>query len=141
MSLKCAIQLQIPDVIDRHGSPMLLSELIKALGIKHARAHSFYRLMRILVHSCFFLKQSLPTEPECNDEERREGYVLAPASRLLLKDEPLSLRPFLLAMLDPIMMDPWQNMSKWFQNDDVRYSLSHNPLDDVLGSRRPRAKA
>nr|GEX84938.1 trans-resveratrol di-O-methyltransferase-like [Tanacetum cinerariifolium] len=26
MSLKCAIQLQIPDIIDRHGAPMLLSE-------------------------------------------------------------------------------------------------------------------
>ncbi|MFS8027868.1 putative winged helix-like DNA-binding domain superfamily [Helianthus anomalus] len=59
MLLKFAVQLQIP--INRHGSPMLLSEL----------------------------------------------------------EEPLSARHFLLPVLDPIRMDPWQHMSKWSQNDDV----------------------
>ncbi|KAI3818402.1 hypothetical protein L1987_12208 [Smallanthus sonchifolius] len=48
MSLKCAIQLEIPDIIDRHGSPMLLSELVEALAIKHERTQSVYRVMRIL---------------------------------------------------------------------------------------------
>ncbi|KAI3744116.1 hypothetical protein L1987_57192 [Smallanthus sonchifolius] len=51
MSLKCAVQLQIPDIIYRHGSPMLLSELVEALAIKPERTHFVYRLMRILVHS------------------------------------------------------------------------------------------
>ncbi|KAK1425405.1 hypothetical protein QVD17_20757 [Tagetes erecta] len=94
MSLKCAVELQIPDIIDRHGAPMSLSELVKALGIKPERTHSVYRLMRFLVHSGFFVKQSLSTAPEFNDEEQGEGYVLAPASRLLLQG-PLSIRPFL----------------------------------------------
>ncbi|KAH7844463.1 hypothetical protein Vadar_028280 [Vaccinium darrowii] len=44
--------------------------------------------------------------------------MLTPASRLLLKDESLSVRPFLLAMLDPILTKPWHNVSEWFQNDD-----------------------
>ncbi|KAI3764142.1 hypothetical protein L2E82_14145 [Cichorium intybus] len=118
MSLKCAIQLQIPDIINRHGAPMLLSELMDALSINKERGHFVYRLMRILVHSGFFVNQSISTTGDDDDEER-EGYMLAPASRLLLKEEPLSVRPFLLAMLDPILMDPWQHMSKWFQNDDV----------------------
>ncbi|KAI7734254.1 hypothetical protein M8C21_011567 [Ambrosia artemisiifolia] len=87
MSLKCAIQLQIPDIINHHGSPMLLSDVSTTFG--------------------------------GNDEEGGEGYLLTHASRLLLKEEPLSLRPFLLAMLDPLLMDPWQNLSKWFQNDDA----------------------
>ncbi|KAI7734255.1 hypothetical protein M8C21_011568, partial [Ambrosia artemisiifolia] len=119
MSLKCAVQLQIPDIIHRHGSPMLLSELVEALGIKQERTPFVYRLMRILVHSGFFVKQSVSTTFEGNDEEGGEGYLLTHASRLLLKEEPLSLRPFLLAMLDPLLMDPWQNLSKWFQNDDA----------------------
>ncbi|KAJ0444807.1 putative O-methyltransferase domain, plant methyltransferase dimerization [Helianthus annuus] len=126
MSLKCAVQLQIPDIINRHGSPMLLSELVKALGINRERTPFVYRLMRILVHSGFFVKQSVLTTPGGNDEEG-EGYFLAPSSRLLLKDEPLSLRPFLLAMLDPMLMDPWQHLSKWFQNDDV------NPVQTTYG--------
>lgn len=129
MSLKCAIQLQIPDIINRHGAPMLLSELVEALSINKERAHSVYRLMRILVHSGFFVKQSLSTTGDDEDEEEREGYLLAPASRFLLKEEPLSIRPFLLAMLDPILMDPWQHMSTWFQNDDV------NPFHTAHGRK------
>ncbi|KAI3768167.1 hypothetical protein L2E82_18623 [Cichorium intybus] len=118
MSLKCAIELQIPDIIDRHGAPMLLPELVEALSINKERTPFVYRLMRILVHSGFFVKQSISTTTG-NEEEEREGYLLAPASQLLLKKEPFSIRPLLLFMLDPILMDPWQHMSKWFQNNDV----------------------
>ncbi|KAK1412125.1 hypothetical protein QVD17_33121 [Tagetes erecta] len=114
MSLKCAMELQIPDIIDRHGSPMLLSELVEALGVKQERTQFVCRLMRVLVHSGFFVKQSVSTTRGAD-----EGYLLAPASRLLLNEDPLSIRPFVLAMLHPIMMDPWQDMSKWFQNDDL----------------------
>ncbi|KAI3703716.1 hypothetical protein L1987_73910 [Smallanthus sonchifolius] len=119
MSLKCAIQLQIPDIINRHGSPMLLSELVEALTIKKERFQFVYWLMRVLVHSGFFVKQSISTTRGSYDEEEGEGYLLAPSSQLLLMEHPLSLRPYLLALLDPILMDPWQDMSKWFQNDDV----------------------
>ncbi|KAI3719734.1 hypothetical protein L6452_20638 [Arctium lappa] len=117
MSLKCAVQLQIPDIIHRHGAPMSFSELVEALSINKERSHFIYRLMRILVHSGFFLKQTLSIINEGDGEEEKEVYLLAPASRLLLKEEPLSIRPFLLAMLDPMLMNPWQHLSKWFQND------------------------
>ncbi|KAM0047959.1 putative trans-resveratrol di-O-methyltransferase [Helianthus debilis subsp. tardiflorus] len=119
MSLKCAVQLQIPDIISHHGSPMLLSELVEALNINQEKTLFVYRLMRILFHSSFFVKHSVLTTPRGNDEEGGEGYLLTPASRLLLKEETPSVRPFLLAMLDPMLMDPWQHLSKWFQNDDV----------------------
>ncbi|KAJ9563676.1 hypothetical protein OSB04_008836 [Centaurea solstitialis] len=118
MSLKCAIQLQIPDIIHRHGVPMLLSELVEALSINKERSHFVYRLMRILVHSGFFLKQTVSMTKGDGEGEEKEVYLLAPASRLLLKEETLSMRPFLLAMLDPILVDPWQHMSKWLQNDE-----------------------
>ncbi|XP_071735797.1 trans-resveratrol di-O-methyltransferase-like [Rutidosis leptorrhynchoides] len=114
MLLKCAIQLQIPDIINSHGAPMLLSELVQALSIKPEKTHFVYRLMRLLVHLGFFITKSAST----NDEEEKEGYLLAPVSRLLLKDEPLSIRPFLLAFIDLMIMDPMQNMSTWFQNDN-----------------------
>ncbi|KAI3767414.1 hypothetical protein L2E82_17513 [Cichorium intybus] len=119
MSLKCAIELNIPDIINSHGAPMLLSELVEALSINKERAHAVHRLIRILVHSGFFVKQCISTSTGDEDEEEREGYLLAPVCRILLKEEPVSMRPFLLAMLDPILMDPFQHMSKWFQNDDI----------------------
>ncbi|KAH0702838.1 hypothetical protein KY290_018148 [Solanum tuberosum] len=52
MSLKCAIQLEIPDIIHSHGRPMNLSDLVEALPIDNnnkAKTHDcVYRLMRIL---------------------------------------------------------------------------------------------
>ncbi|GKA32862.1 trans-resveratrol di-O-methyltransferase-like protein [Tanacetum coccineum] len=138
MSLKCAIQLQIPDIIERHGAPMLLSELVQALSINKERSHFVFRLMRILVHSGFFVKQKVSTIGDDNEEES-EGYLLAPASRFLLKEEPLSIRPFLLAMLDPILMDPWQHMSKWFQNNDVTpFHTAHGKMIWDLAGHEPK---
>ncbi|KAJ7981532.1 O-methyltransferase [Quillaja saponaria] len=112
MSLKCAIELGIPDTIHNHGQPMTLSQLIAALPIHQSKHLCVYRLMRILIHSGFFGQEKVSE----NDQE--EGYVLTDASRLLLKDHPLSVTPFLLAMLDPILIKPWHHMNSWFKNDD-----------------------
>ncbi|KAF3677892.1 8-hydroxyquercetin 8-O-methyltransferase [Capsicum annuum] len=108
MSLKCAIQLGIPDIIHSHGRPMTLSDLVDALPINNNNAKAqdcVYRLMRILIHAGFFIQED-------------EGYLLTPTSRLLLKDEPMSMIPLLQLQLDPIMMNPWHYLSKWFQNGD-----------------------
>ncbi|KAI3465820.1 hypothetical protein Pfo_022483 [Paulownia fortunei] len=111
MSLKCAIQLCIPDIIHKHGKPMTLSQLVNALPINKGKSHSVYRLMRILIHSKFFVKVKI------SEDDDEEGYCLTPASRLLLRYEPLSVAPFALAILDPILIDPWHHVSEWFQND------------------------
>ncbi|KAL6330013.1 hypothetical protein AAG906_039928 [Vitis piasezkii] len=58
MSLKCAIQLGIPDIIHNHGKPMTLPELC------------VYRLMRILVHSGFLAAQRV------QQGEQEEGMCL-----------------------------------------------------------------
>ncbi|KAF3445179.1 hypothetical protein FNV43_RR14873 [Rhamnella rubrinervis] len=110
-SLKCAIQLGIPDIIHSHGQPMTLSHLISSLPKIHQnKSCHVYRLMRILVHSGFFSVQKTG--------ENEEAYLLTHASKLLLKDNPLSVTPFLMAMLDPVLTQPWNYLSTWFQNDD-----------------------
>ncbi|KAH0689973.1 hypothetical protein KY289_017331 [Solanum tuberosum] len=75
MSLKCAIQLGIPDIIHSHD-PIRF---------------------------------------------REESYLLTPTSRLLLKNEPLSLAPFVQAQLVPILMDPWHSLG-----DDPRLNRLFN---------------
>ncbi|XP_022746097.1 trans-resveratrol di-O-methyltransferase-like [Durio zibethinus] len=112
MSLKCAIDLGIPDIIQNHGKPMTVTDLVAALPINATKACSIYRLMRILVHSGFFAQQKLGENPQ------EEGYVLTNASRLLLKGDPLSVRPLLKAILDPVVIKPWHFLGTWFQNDD-----------------------
>lgn len=135
MSLKCAIELQIPDIINRHGAPMLLSELVEALSISKERSQHIYRLMRFLVHSSFFDIQILSS----TSGEEKEGYLLTPASRLLLKDEPFCITPLFLAFLDPTMMDPWQNMSKWFHSDDVNaFQKTHGKLAYEMTGQDPK---
>ncbi|KAG5551986.1 hypothetical protein RHGRI_010164 [Rhododendron griersonianum] len=114
MSLKCAIQLDIPDIVNNHGRPMSLSQLVAALPVNPSKSRCVYRLMRVLVHSGFFTREKISETAE----EEGEGYLLTPASRLLLKDEPLNVRPFLLAMLDPVLTKPWHHVSEWFQNDN-----------------------
>jgi trans-resveratrol di-O-methyltransferase len=126
MSLKCAIELGIPDIIHNNGKPMTLSELTAALQIHPTKASNIYRLMRILNHSDFFALRKISENIE---QEDLEGYVLTDASRLLLKDNPLSLRPFLLSMLDPNVTKPWHYLTSWFQNDDP------TPFDTAHGMR------
>ncbi|KAF8411110.1 hypothetical protein HHK36_003649 [Tetracentron sinense] len=119
MSLKCAVQLGIPDTIQNHGQPITLSELVAALSIPPAKTQAVYRLMRMLVHSGFFAIQKSPQD--------QEGYVLTPSSRLLLKGNPTSMSPFLLAMLDPILITPWNFMSAWFMGSEL------NPFETAHG--------
>ncbi|PRQ49990.1 putative catechol O-methyltransferase [Rosa chinensis] len=131
MSLKSAIQLGIPDIINKHGYPMTLSELTSALPIHPTKSHSVYRLMRILVHSGFFAKKKLSKTDE-------EGYTLTDASQLLLKDHPLSLTPFLTAMLDPVLTKPWNYLSTWFQNDDpTPFDTAHGMTFWDYGNHQP----
>ncbi|KAJ6297401.1 hypothetical protein OIU78_023027 [Salix suchowensis] len=67
--------------------------------------------MRKLLHSGFFAQQNGSGDTE------GEGYVLTNASQLLVKDNPFSVAPLLLANLDPILTQPWHHVSAWFQND------------------------
>lgn len=114
MSLKCAIQLNIPDIIENHGAPMRLCELVMALGINNTKTNCLYRLMRILIHSGYFVKQKI--------SENEEGYALASSAshRILMKDESLiSIDTSLVApVLQPVFVKPWDYLSKWFQNDE-----------------------
>ncbi|KAL2230351.1 UNVERIFIED_CONTAM: Trans-resveratrol di-O-methyltransferase [Sesamum indicum] len=112
MSLKCATELGIPDIIHKHGRPMTLTELVDALpGADKPKADCVYRLMRILVHSGFFVLEKIDS---CN----KEAYSLTPASRLLIGDHTMSMKAYVLSQLDPILTEPWQHLSRWFQNTE-----------------------
>ncbi|KAK7312833.1 hypothetical protein VNO77_37006 [Canavalia gladiata] len=133
MSLKCAVDLDIPDTIHKYGQPMPLSQLIASLSINPSKTDCLNRLMQILIHSGFFSQQKV------NENELEKGYVLTDASFLLLKDNPLSLTPLLHAMLDPILTKPYYELPKWFKNDDPTpfYTTHGMKIWDYCG-REPR---
>uniref|UniRef100_A0A2N9EPN8 CCHC-type domain-containing protein n=1 Tax=Fagus sylvatica TaxID=28930 RepID=A0A2N9EPN8_FAGSY len=72
--------------------------------------------MRLLVHSGFFTKTKVHENQE-DDEE--EVYTLTPSSRLIIKDKVTSLSPFVQAMLDPVLVSPWQFLGDWFQGNEL----------------------
>ena len=115
MSLKCAIQLGIPDIIHNHGQPITLPELVSKLHIHPKKSNCVHRLMRLLVHSGFFTK----TKVHENQEDDEEVYTLTPSSRLIIKDKVTSLSPFVQAMLDPVLVSPWHFLGDWFQGSEL----------------------
>ncbi|KAI9086752.1 hypothetical protein K1719_031346 [Acacia pycnantha] len=64
MSLRSAIELNIPDIIHKHGKPMPLHLLVSSLQIQPSKAPHLRRLMRFLTHSGFFFLQKLPETSE-----------------------------------------------------------------------------
>ncbi|KAE8670650.1 Tabersonine 16-O-methyltransferase [Hibiscus syriacus] len=134
MSLKCAVELGIPDIIQNHGKPMTVTQLVAALPtLNPTKACNIYRLKRILVHSGFFAQQKL------SDDSQEDGYVLTNASRLLLKDNPLSVTPFLKAVLDPVLTKPWDFLGIWFQNNDYTpFDIAHGKTFWEYASHDPK---
>ncbi|KAH1045914.1 hypothetical protein J1N35_036698 [Gossypium stocksii] len=122
MSLKCALDLGILEIIQNHGKPMTITELVVALRMLNpTKACDIYRIMRILVHSGIFARQKL------ENDAQEEGYVLTNSSRILLKDNPFCITPTLKATMDPVITKPWSFLSTWFQNDD------HTPFATTYG--------
>ncbi|KAK6134749.1 hypothetical protein DH2020_031508 [Rehmannia glutinosa] len=110
MSLKCAVQLRIPDIIHKHQKPMTLSELTDALPINKSKSDCVERVMRVLINSRFFTKIKI--------SEDKEGYWLTPSSHLLLTDKPFSMTSLVIAYGDPIFTDPFHHISEWFETKD-----------------------
>ncbi|KAK4256025.1 hypothetical protein QN277_008946 [Acacia crassicarpa] len=113
MSLRSAIELNIPDIIHKHGKPMPLHLLASSLQIQPSKAPHLRRLMRFLTHTGFFSLQKLP---ETSDDP--EGYVLTDTSTLFLKDHPFTLAPLSHCSLDPLLVKSWEHLPAWFQNND-----------------------
>lgn len=121
MALGCAIQLGIPDVIHSHKQSMTLSQLVSALNLPPAKSNAIRRLMRLLVHSGFFATTNVESL-----DENQQGYVLTPSSKLLLKSEIPNLSPFVRAMVDPVMVNPWQSLGDWFLgNETTPFETAH----------------
>ena len=117
LSLKCAIELNIPDIIQTHNKPITLSQLIEKLPIHNKKSQFVHRIMRVLVSSGFFALEEV-CESDQHDQ-LEQGYALTDASKLLLKDSPFSVMPHFLIALDSLSTKPFHSLSAWFQNDDL----------------------
>ncbi|XP_076934364.1 putative O-methyltransferase 3 [Bidens hawaiensis] len=125
MSLGCALELEIPDVIHNHGKPITIQELVSKLNLPMEKTLHLQRLMRLLIHSNFF------SLTKFHDQED-EGYVLTTASKLLVKNTSENSQilpnfvPFANLILDPVFITPWQFLGKWFHgNESTAFETAH----------------
>ncbi|KAL8540048.1 hypothetical protein ACS0TY_001587 [Phlomoides rotata] len=95
--VKCAIELQIADVIESHGGTMSLTDLSSALACS---ASALSHIMRYLIHRGFFKLQN-------------QAYNQTPLSRLLMKDNvnSMSMAAFLALESSPVMLAPWHRLT------------------------------
>ncbi|OAY62597.1 Trans-resveratrol di-O-methyltransferase [Ananas comosus] len=130
MSLKCAVELGIPDAIHRHSGPVSVPDLVAALSLPAARLPPLRRLMRTLAFSRLFTRQT--SEAAGGGGEEEDLYGLTPTSRLLVDDAGgrRSLAPFVRAMLDPVHTAPCLHVGDWFKAADG----AATPFEAVHGS-------
>ncbi|OIT32668.1 trans-resveratrol di-o-methyltransferase [Nicotiana attenuata] len=86
---------------------MCLSDLLSQLPLHPSKVSSIPILLRFLVHSGFLNQH----------EKDHYYYALTPASRLLVRNEPLNIRSLLLINHEPFLQKAWFELSSWFQND------------------------
>ncbi|BBN69545.1 O-methyltransferase family protein [Prunus dulcis] len=70
----------------------------------------------------------------CREEKAVVVYSLTPASRLLLKEAPLSTTQFLLMILDPVVTDPFHLRGTWCQmNNHGNHDHPASPFEMAHG--------
>ncbi|KAL8098402.1 acetylserotonin O-methyltransferase-like [Apium graveolens] len=104
--VKCAIELAIPEILEKHGDPMTLSQLSSALSCS---SPALYRIMRFLLNRGIF--------KETITDQGTMGYVQTPLSRLLIKDGNNSLATLLLFESSSVMLAPWHFLSAQVLDD------------------------
>ncbi|KAK9170180.1 hypothetical protein Syun_002320 [Stephania yunnanensis] len=128
MSLKCAIQLGIPDVIHKHGQPITLSQLITSLNLPISKTDWLRRLLRLLVHSGLLAKTIINNNSSNYDnDDDYYLYHLTPTSSILVKEKPNNVSPFVLTMLDSALVSPWHVLSDAFKCNGVEpaFNVAH----------------
>ncbi|PKA47249.1 Trans-resveratrol di-O-methyltransferase [Apostasia shenzhenica] len=133
MCLKCAVELRIPDAILSNGMAATVSELSAALSIPPCKTRRLRILLRLLSREGVF-------ESHVN-LSGEEAFGLTPVSRLLTSaDHRPSASPFILMLLDHHLVDPCQQLSRWFHLADAAttpFEMTHGKTFWDLAGDRP----
>ncbi|KAL4572788.1 hypothetical protein LXL04_019573 [Taraxacum kok-saghyz] len=118
--IKCAIELGIPDILQKHENPMTLAELASEIGCSSSSLH---RIMRFLIQYKIFQEKPI--------SETTLGYAQTPLSRLLTRDGKNSMADFVLLESSPVMLAPWHKLSaRVLSKEDSPFGAVHGG-DDV----------
>ncbi|KAL5978555.1 hypothetical protein ACLOJK_029672 [Asimina triloba] len=127
-TLRCALQLHLPDPIHNHGRPISFLDLAAALllSIPSLNHDRLYRILRYLVYIDLFRCVHVDGEPR---------YTLSPASKLLVtsSDQQQTLAPFASFILRPDSIQMMQFLKESLEGP-------HMPLQRFLGLAAERSQ-
>lgn len=106
-TLRCAVELHIPDIIHAHAGPMTLSDLASHLPLPSS-PDRLRRLMCFLSHLNIFEHSTMIT-PSGGDESEEDAYELTPLSRLLVRGEEKNMVPLVTVGFN-VLMVPWHHI-------------------------------
>ncbi|QHO10189.1 isoflavone 7-O-methyltransferase isoform X1 [Arachis hypogaea] len=139
MCLKWIIDSRIPNIIHDHGKPITLSELVSILKIPSTKVHRIDVFMRYMAYIGYFDITKVRIH-DGNQEEEKEAFALTAASELLIKGtENPCISPLVEFVMDPLISDSFNYLSKWFSDEDRRlYEITlGKPLWEFL-DKNPR---
>eukprot|EP00252_Welwitschia_mirabilis_P022660 TRINITY_DN61_c0_g1_i1.p1 TRINITY_DN61_c0_g1~~TRINITY_DN61_c0_g1_i1.p1 ORF type:complete len:359 (-),score=-0.22 TRINITY_DN61_c0_g1_i1:75-1151(-) len=120
LAVKCALLLEIPDIIAKSGTNALsLSEIAQQLPTERPHMELLRRVMDYLVAVSFF------TANDNGGGERR--YGLTAASKHMVKGTPSegSLRPVFILLNEEVMMAAWHLLHHCVLNGELPFRKAH----------------
>nr|BAE79723.1 reticuline-7-O-methyltransferase [Eschscholzia californica] len=137
MTLRCVVELGIPDIIHSHGRPITLTEILNGIPNLSSSFDINYLqgIMTILVRRRVFAVHKFDPKDGTNLTEIR--YGLTPSSKCLLKDSKFNLAPFVLLETHPWITDPWNYLGKCVQEGGSGFVKAHGSDVFKFGSDHP----
>ena len=122
MAVKCAVELRIPDIINRHGEPITLSQIVAGIPDAHSPDISYLaRIMRLLVRRKIFAAHQ-------TSEGGETKYGLTHSSRWLLHDSKMTLAPMLIMEDHPWLMTPWHYFGQCVKEGGLAFEKAHGRM-------------
>ncbi|XP_038692775.1 desmethylxanthohumol 6'-O-methyltransferase-like isoform X2 [Tripterygium wilfordii] len=118
LTLKCAVELRIADIINSHGGPISLSQIASGIDSPHPDLSHLVRIMRYLVRKQVFSAH----QPEPHGETL---YGLTDTSKWLLTDSDLSLNPMVILQNNPFQLAPWHCLGQCVREGGIAYEKAH----------------
>ncbi|KAL5978522.1 hypothetical protein ACLOJK_029639 [Asimina triloba] len=127
LTLKCAIELGIADIIHGNGGPMSLQDLAAALPLPTVNTNHLRRIMSYLVHMKLFHLIHSPSSAGEEAPPPPPKYALNPASHLILRHQDKSLASFVLLQL--YEMQAWHHLTTAVEGKMTPWEKCHGGVD------------
>ncbi|KAK7295464.1 hypothetical protein RJT34_18373 [Clitoria ternatea] len=112
MCLKWIVELDIPNIINKHGQPITLQELVSILQVPPTKIDKVHSIIRYMAHNGFF-------EIVRIHDDNKEAYALTAASELLVKGTGICLAPTVECFLDPTLSSIYHQLKKWIYEEHL----------------------